>query len=104
MHNPKLNPATCRTLNGKTRRYANGTYATRHVRLDYEADRNLAHLQRVLTGENPSDVVSISLVCRRALEIFRNHVSSLEDGASLQIERRKVRERSHVPAIRKKPC
>jgi hypothetical protein len=101
MHNPELNPATCRTLNGKMRRYANGTFATRHVRLDSEADRNLAYLQRVLTGDDPRDVASISLVCRRALEIFRKYVSSLEDRPSLQTERQKVRERSHVPRIRK---
>jgi hypothetical protein len=100
MHNPDMNPSTHFTLNGKRRRYANGTVTTRHVRLDREADRNLSYLQQTLGGENPCDVVSISLICRRALHILRLHVASLF-GSALEDERQKVREGSTLPRLRK---
>lgn len=100
MHNPRLNPSACPALNGKRRRYANGTVATRHVRLDRKADRDLAFLQHTLSGDNPSDVTSVSLVCRRALAVFRQRVATLS-GESLEYERQKVRTGSRLPRIRK---
>lgn len=101
MHQPQLNPATSLRLNGKTRRYANGTVATRHLRLDREADANLAYLQHALTGDSSGDFVSISLVCRRALDVFRSHVAALNRDA-LQQEQRRVRDRSQMPRLKKK--
>jgi hypothetical protein len=102
MHNPELNPSTNLARNGKTRRYANGTVATRHVRLDRAADRNLTYLQRTLTGDNPSEFVSVSLVCRRALYLFSEYVAALGSGTALESERARVRQGSRVPHLRKK--
>lgn len=98
MHNPEYNPATSPGLNGKTRRYANGTVATRHVRLDHQADLDLTQLQRILTGHDDRDIVSVSLVCRRALAVFRDHEDRL-DRLSLAHERQCTRRNSHLPKL-----
>ena len=98
-----LNPTKSLKQNGRRVLHVKHTSAVRKLRTDHESERALIFLKQTLAGQAAHDRPSISLVMRRAIKLYRGHVSSLlGTPQGLDRERRAVRENSHLPYLRKK--
>jgi hypothetical protein len=78
--------------NGRTKRYVIHTNLVRTVRLSNDELQTIRALQATLCGHEPGDVVSMSLVLRRAVKIYSLFINSL-DPHKLAVE--KVEMRKH---------
>lgn len=102
MHDPSHNPVTHPQHNGRCVLHVRHTTAVRKVRTDGESEATLVWLRSALAGQAPADRPSISLLIRRALKLYRGHVSSLlGTPQGLDYERLLVRQGSYLPTIRK---
>ncbi len=102
MADPSLNPVSQPQLNGRRVLHVRYTTDVRKLRTDRESEAALKWLKAALAGEAETDRPSISLVVRRALKLYRGHVSSLlGTPQGLDSERRAVRQDSRLPTIRK---
>lgn len=98
MHTPNAQPSADPQTAGKARRYVLGTTAIRPVRLDANSDAALLWLKAQLSGPTAKDAASCSLVARRAIRLYQQHVASLlADRPAFAAERRAVRELSRLP-------
>lgn len=91
---------------GKAKRFATHAAAVRVFRTDHEGEAALHTLRAILRGHNEKDVTSVSLVLRRALEIYRDHVQAMtRNPLALANEKAAVRRHSTMPsgARRRKP-
>ena len=105
MHYPEHRIELPPGLAGKGRRYVSRTRAERKMRLDVASDRCLVEACHLLADpDNLRDTVSVSMVARRALRLYSEHLyrSRLTDPA-LWHERQAVRECSQLPGRRAKP-
>lgn len=105
MHDPAFNPITHPALAGRSRRHATGqTAAIRTFRADVTTERTLKTLREWLAGVvAEGDVVSVSLLVRRAIEVYKSHVAALaQTPGALAYEKAAVRQNSHLPNRRKK--
>lgn len=102
MADPALNPAASPHLNGRRVLHVRQATKVRRLRTDHESEAALDWLKGTLAGERPEDRPSISLLLRRAVKLYRAHVSSLLAAPQgLERERRAVRQNSRLPRIRK---
>lgn len=90
--NPRFNPE----ISGKRQRYVTQTGMVRQIRFDHESDRALMGAAQCLRGTEPGDTVSVSLVVRRAIRRYREHLD-LAEPQTIEHEKRVVRERSRLP-------
>jgi hypothetical protein len=76
----------------------------RNVNLALDDDARFTAIQKALTGSQPGDVPSFSLVCRRALTVYARQVEALlNDPWRLEEEKRQVARSSRLLRLRKKP-
>lgn len=102
MHHPSHNPVIHPHHNGRCVLHVRHTTAVRKLRTDGESEAALVWLKATLAGQTPADRPSISLLIRRALKLYRGHVSSLlGTPQGLDHERRLVRQGSHLPTLRR---
>ena len=108
MHDPTQHPARSPELAGKHRRYAIGSHALRHFYSNTPTERAIVTLKEWLAGTVESgDVVSVSLIARRALAVYLDHCAALYGAGNIELEREVVRINSRMPnpnpRKRKKP-
>ncbi|ULA62992.1 MAG: hypothetical protein LZF86_90002 [Nitrospira sp.] len=102
MHDPAHNPVTHPQHNGRRVRHVLQTTVVRKIRTDSETDTALTWLKSALAGTSPTDRPSISLLVRRALKLYRGHISSLlETPQGTKYELLLVRQGSRLPTLRK---
>jgi hypothetical protein len=102
MADPALNPVAYPHLNGRRVLHVRKTTDVQRLRTDHESEAALNWLKATLAGDRVEDRPSISLVVRRALKLYRGHVSSLlGTPQGLDRERRAVRQDSRLPRLRK---
>ena len=98
MHDSSLNPTKDPNLAGKHRRYALNTQTVRKFSSDRSTERTLVTLKAWLAGKVESaDVVSVSLLARRALAVYRDHCAALNVAGNLDRERNVIRNNSKLP-------
>ena len=98
MHVPEDNPTKDPAKAGKHRRYSTGTQALRHFSSDTPTERAIVTLREWLAGRVESgDVVSVSLLARRAIAIYLSHCAALYRAGNLAGERDEVRRGSKMP-------
>ncbi|MBU6434997.1 MAG: hypothetical protein KGS09_13220 [Nitrospirae bacterium] len=96
---PENNPTK---TGGRQHRFASTpSVTTRNFRTDQASERRLRTLGEVLAGAAKEDRLSLSLLLRRAVEIYVDHVQAL-DRWSLDAEKGAVRKGSTRPTLRKK--
>ena len=85
---------------GKQRRYADGGIGIyRHFASDRPTEHALVTLKEWLAGRVESgDVVSVSLIARRAISLYTSHVAALNAAGSLDGERAAIRRNSRMPS------
>lgn len=84
---------------GLTRRHVADSITTRNVRTDSTAEEHLKTLGEVLRGYEATDTVSVSMLMRRALTVYADHVAAVEaTPALLEEEMERVREGSVIPS------
>ena len=92
--NPTKNPAKA----GKHRRFAVNTQALRHFASDTPTERAIVTLREWLAGRVESgDVVSVSLLARRAIAVYLSHCEALYRTGDLTHERGEIRKNSRLP-------
>lgn len=98
MHQLAPNPPTPGGPRGRTRRNFSGTTrAYRHFCSDSSTERNLITLRDWLQGKiEAGDVLSISLLARRALDVYRSHVAAMSP-QDREREKIEVRRSSRMP-------
>ena len=102
MHVPELNPTKDPTLAGKHRRFATGTRTLRHFSSDTPTERAIITLREWLAGRVESgDIVSVSLLARRAIRCYLSHCEALYREGKLEGERDEIRKGSKMPNPRK---
>jgi hypothetical protein len=71
-------------------------------RIDHPAQLAIEALQTMLAGQKAGDVCSASMICRRALLVYRDHVSRLKahDPAMFGKEFNEVRSGTILPYLR----
>lgn len=85
---------------GKTRRYATQVSGVKHVRVDREGEDVIKTLSNILAGYDGRDTISVSLLLRRALSVYRDHVGALLTiPGALAIEKAVVRQHSRLPNV-----
>lgn len=98
MHISSLNPTKNPSLAGKHRRFASGTQTVRKFSSNTPTERAIVTLQDWLRGRVESgDVVSISLLARRAIAVYLDHVAALQRAGNIEMERKEVRKNSRMP-------
>ena len=108
MHDPTQNPTKNPQLAGKSRRFATGVQAFRRFASDTPTERAIVTLKTWLAGKvEAGDVVSVSLLARRALAVYLDHCAALYGAGNIELEREVVRINSRMPnpnpRKRKKP-
>ncbi len=98
MHDPTQHPAKNPALAGKHRRYAIGVQAVRNFASDTPTETAIVTLKEWLAGrvEN-ADVVSVSLLARRAIALYLEHCRTLYSAGNLDLERVEIRRNSRMP-------
>lgn len=97
MHVSEDNPTKDPTKAGKHRRFATNTQALRHFSSDTPTERAIVTLREWLAGRAESgDVVSVSLLARRAIAVYQSHVAAMAAPA-LAHERAVIRRGSRMP-------
>jgi hypothetical protein len=108
MNDPALNPTTHRDLNGRRRRHVLRSSAIRTFRSDHDTERRLVTLRQWLDGQiEKGDVVSVSMIARRAIALYTNHLAALREHPAdgLDFERRLVRQGTQLPKLsERKDC
>ena len=98
MHIPELNPTTDPNLAGKHRRFAVNTRTIRRFSSDSVTDQAIMTLKEWLAGGVESgDVVSVSLLARRAIACYLSHCAALYRAGDLTGERNDIRKGSRMP-------
>lgn len=98
MHDPPQNPATVPHLAGKHSRFTKYVKAHRHFTSDTDSERAIVTLKEWLAGKvAEGDVVSVSLLARRAFAVYLNHCSALYGAGQIETEREVVRTNSRMP-------
>jgi hypothetical protein len=98
MHVSANNPTKDPNLAGKHRRFAMNTRALRHFTSDTATEKAIVTLREWLAGRVESgDVVSISLLARRAIACYLSHCAALYRADNLAGERAEVRKGSRMP-------
>lgn len=100
MHDSSLNPTKDPNLAGKHRRYALNTQTVRKFSSDRQTERTLMSLKAWLAGKvERADVVSVSLLARRALAVYLDHCAALNVAGNLDREREDIRKNSKLPNL-----
>ncbi|MDH5667217.1 MAG: hypothetical protein OEY86_04315 [Nitrospira sp.] len=104
MHHPEAHPNVRPETSGKACRYVTHTHAKRPIRFDLESDACLLWTKAQLSvAGNSKDIASLSLVVRRAVRLYRQHVRRLlNDPGSLAAERQEVRKLSQMPGPKRR--
>lgn len=99
MHNSKDALQLTPGLAGKGGRYVARTSAVRKIRLDRESDGSLKFASVQLSSStNPKDRVSLSLIVRRCLCLYREFLlERLSEPGAMDREREQVRKTSQMP-------
>lgn len=98
MHVTENDPTKDRNLAGKHRRFAINTQALRHFSSDTSTERAIVTLREWLAGRVGSgDVVSVSLLARRAIALYLSHCAALNRAGTLSGERDEIRKGSRMP-------
>jgi hypothetical protein len=98
MHVPENNPTKDPNLAGKHRRFATNTQALRHFSSDTPTERAIVTLREWLAGRVESgDVVSVSLLARRAIAVYLSHCAAMYRDGTLAGEREALRKNSRMP-------
>jgi hypothetical protein len=100
-HDPQNSP-TIPGQGGRSHRHVEHSHTTRNVRTDATAERHLKTLGEVLRGYEEADTVSVSMLMRRALAVYFDHIKAIEATPSLSEEFERVREGSVVPSGHRK--
>ncbi len=105
MHNPKDSLQRTPGLAGKGGRYVDKTTAVRKIRLDRDSDASLKFASvQLSSGINPKDRVSLSLIMRRCLCLYREYLlDRLSEPGSMDREREQVRKTSRMPTKWNRP-
>lgn len=105
MHNPKDSLQRTPGLAGKGCRYVDKTSAVRKIRLDRDSDASLKFASVQLSSSiNPKDRVSLSLIMRRCLCLYREYLlERLSEPGSMDREREQVRKTSRMPTKWNRP-
>jgi len=104
MHYPENRIELAPGLAGRGRRFVNRTRAERKMRLDIASDRCLVTACRLLADpDNLRDTVSVSMVARRALRLYSDHLDRARaTDPALWNEKQAVRQMSQLPGRRRK--
>lgn len=96
----KLSPTVWKNPRGKQRQHADsGIGVYRHFASDRPTEHALVTLNEWLKGRIESgDVVSVSLVVRRAICLYLSHVSALVAAGNLDEEREAICANSRMPS------
>ena len=102
MNDPRNNPTTNREKAGRRSRYFAGrAVAIKNFRADAATARAILFIQNWLQGkESDGDVISVSLLARRAIALYREHVEVCILRRTLAAERALVRQGSVLPQRR----
>jgi hypothetical protein len=107
MYDPLNHPNLQNGLGGRGKRFVKDTRAHRKLRFDAVSDNRLMEACRLLSDpHNAKDTVSCSMVARRAIRLYAEHLNrSRMSDPLLWHERQAVREHSQLPSgrRRKKP-
>ena len=99
MHVPEDNPTKDPAKAGKHRRYSTGTQALRHFSSDTPTERAIVTLREWLAGRvEAGDVVSVSMLARRAIAVYLSHCATMYRAGDLAGEREAVRKNSRLPS------
>src|SRR5437868_12420425 len=99
LHDPTLNPTRDKNLAGKHRRYAEHGLASRRFASDSRTEHAIMTLKSWLAGRVESgDVVSVSLLARRAIRVYLEHCRALYGVDNLAGERDEIRKGSRMPS------
>ncbi len=83
------------------RRQVRRTAVVRNVGFGSEDETRLKCIQDALIGNSPDDVASVSLIVRRALRLYAEHVlSALGNQSALESERLLLTHGSRMPSRR----
>jgi hypothetical protein len=97
-HDPRNNP-TLPGLGGRTRRRVEHSHTVRTFRTDSPAEQRLYTLGAVLRGFEATDTVSVSMLLRRALAVYADHVAAVQATPALIAEEMdRVRQGSVIPS------
>ena len=100
-HDPRNNP-TLPGLGGRTRRRVEHSHTIRTFRTDSPAEQRLSTLGEVLRGLEATDTVSVSMLLRRALAVYADHVAAVQATPAMYAEEmERVRQGSVIPSGRK---
>jgi hypothetical protein len=98
MHVPEDNPTKDKSKAGKHRRFAINTQTLRHFSSDTPTERAIVTLRDWLGSRVESgDVVSVSLLARRAIACYLSHCAALYRAGTLAGERDEIRKGSRMP-------
>lgn len=102
MNEPSQNPTLNLETNGRRRRHIIHSEAVRTFKSDRGTEQNVTTLRRWLDGQKVGDVVSMSMLARRALSLYASHVTALsDDPEALAGERSAVRQGTRLPRLRR---
>ena len=97
MHDHSNSP-TLPGQSGRAQRHVDHSVCTRNVRTDSLAERHLKTLGEVLRGTSEADRVSVSMLMRRALAVYADHVAAVrETPALVAAEKLRVRQGTVLP-------
>ena len=86
---------------GKLRRYVKVTDQTRNFRSNLQSEQHLQTLGTYLAGVD-ADVPSVSMLLRRAVAVYRDHMRAIAANPPLlEAEKKKVREGTILPSVGK---
>lgn len=91
---------------GHKSRFCTDTARNRKVRLDAQGECNLTTLKEILAKYNrddPADGISISMIFRRALAVYRSHIAANEETPRLMAaERERMNRHTILPRVGRK--
>lgn len=105
MHQPTRNPTSGGPSGRSQRNFSGNTRAIRNFRSDTATEYSIMTLRDWLKGKIlAGDVVSISLLAKRAIDVYRSHVAAMSPH-DLEREKVEVRKSSRMPSPnpRKRP-
>lgn len=100
MPDPQNNPTRNLATNGRRVRHIRRSIEVRVFRSDEASESTLKFAKDALSGEQPGDHPSVSMVIRRALRLYRGHLSNaLHTPLGLKAEYAAIREGTIMPTI-----
>jgi hypothetical protein len=96
------NPVTNLDANGRRVRHCRRSVGLMTVRTDHEAQYALKFAKETLAGSMLGDSPSVSMIMRRALQVYRRYLASeMSTPCGLEAEYKAIRRDTIMPMIRK---